>query len=123
MLRKIMSHALSEKALEQVRGALVPKMKHSLAIVVALCTNYGRAEAFAPLPLVSLPISISDHCASRSSETLVGTVDDCYVVINVQIVAATVAEHDKDGDGLLSRSEFKNLLAASSEAQTSISVG
>ncbi|KAK9908829.1 hypothetical protein WJX75_003443 [Coccomyxa subellipsoidea] len=40
-----------------------------------------------------------------------------------QIVAATVAEHDKDGDGLLSRSEFKNLLAASSEAQTSISVG
>ncbi|EIE25203.1 EF-hand [Coccomyxa subellipsoidea C-169] len=40
-----------------------------------------------------------------------------------QIVAATVAEHDKDGDGLLSQSEFKSLLAASSEAQASISIG
>ncbi|CAL8461818.1 g1349 [Coccomyxa elongata] len=40
-----------------------------------------------------------------------------------QIVAATIAEHDKDGDGLLSKLEFKNLLAASCEAQTSTSLG
>lgn len=39
-----------------------------------------------------------------------------------QIVAATVAAHDRDGDGRLSQREFGRLLAASSETSMSISV-
>lgn len=39
-----------------------------------------------------------------------------------QIVAATVAAHDRDGDGRLSQKEFRRLLVASSETSMSISV-
>ena len=40
----------------------------------------------------------------------------------MQIVQATIAAHDKDGDGRLSRSEFRSLIAASQEEETSMSV-
>lgn len=40
----------------------------------------------------------------------------------VQIVQATIAAHDKDGDGRLSRAEFRSLLAASQEESESLSV-
>ncbi|CAK0783838.1 hypothetical protein CVIRNUC_007038 [Coccomyxa viridis] len=39
-----------------------------------------------------------------------------------QIVHATIAAHDKDGDGRLSRTEFRSLLAASQEEHQSLSV-
>jgi hypothetical protein len=40
-----------------------------------------------------------------------------------QIVAATIAAHDRDGDGRLSQKEFKRLLAASSATSMSLSIG
>ena len=40
----------------------------------------------------------------------------------MQIVHATIAAHDKDGDGRLSRTEFRSLLAASQEEHQTLSV-
>ena len=40
----------------------------------------------------------------------------------MQIVQATIAAHDKDGDGCLSRTEFRSLIAASQEENSSLSV-
>lgn len=40
----------------------------------------------------------------------------------VQVVQATVAAHDKDRDGRLSRAEFRNLLAASQQENANLSV-
>lgn len=40
----------------------------------------------------------------------------------MQIVQASVAAHDKDGDGRLSRAEFRNLLAASQQENANLSV-
>ena len=42
--------------------------------------------------------------------------------MSMQIVQATIAAHDKDGDGRLSRSEFRSLIAASQEENSSLSV-
>ena len=44
------------------------------------------------------------------------------LIVGMQIVHATIAAHDKDGDGRLSRTEFRSLLAASQEEHQSLSV-
>ena len=44
------------------------------------------------------------------------------LIVGMQIVHATVAAHDKDGDGRLSRTEFRSLLAASQKEHQSLSV-
>ena len=62
-------------------------------------------------------------CSAQSGTCLhAPTQQNAAVCPAAQIVAATVAAHDRDGDGRLSQKEFARLLMASSETSMSISV-